>query len=57
MDYFKPCSQQEFYEAMLSHMKKGNSKKGISKNWNMLTSLKEQFKQFDEEAKNKEKNK
>jgi len=54
-DYWKPCSQLEFFEAMLSRMKKGNNKKENNKKRNMLTGLKEQFKQFEEEAKNKEK--
>jgi len=40
MDYWKPCSQVEFFESMLSHMKKRNGRKS-----NMLTSLKEQLQQ------------
>jgi len=48
MDYWKPCSQVEFFQSMLSHMKKRNSKKS-----NMFTNLKEQLRQIDKEAKNK----
>jgi len=50
-DYWKPCSQGEFFKSMSSHMKKGNNKKS-----NMFTSLKELFRQFDEEAAKDKKN-
>jgi hypothetical protein len=49
MDYWKPCTQVEFFESMLSHMRKGKSRKST----NMLSSLKEQLRQIkDEEADN-----
>ena len=49
MDYWKPCSQVEFFENMLSHMRKGSNRKSQ----NMLSGIKEQLQQF-EEAKNRE---
>lgn len=45
MDYWKPCTQVEFFESMLSHMRKGRSKKSS----NMLSSLREQFEKFEQE--------
>ncbi len=46
MDYWKPCTQVEFFESMLSHMRKGRKKETN----NMLSSLKEQFRQIKDEA-------
>ena len=44
-DYWKPCSQIEFFESMSSHMReKSNRKPG-----NMLSSIKELFRKWDEE--------
>ncbi len=48
-DYWKPCSQVEFFESMLSHMKKRSGKP------NMFNNLRETIRQFEEEEKNKEK--
>ena len=44
-DYWKPCTQVEFFESMLSHMRKGRSRKTT----NMLSSLKEQFEKFEKD--------
>ena len=49
MDYWKPCTQVKFFESMLSHMRKGNNRKST----NILTGLKEQFRQFDEDSKDR----
>ncbi len=45
MDYWKPCTQVEFFESMLSHMRKGKNRKPS----NMLSSLREQFEKFEKE--------
>jgi len=51
-DYWKPCSQAKFFESMSSRMRKGSNRKSK----NMLSALKDQLRQFEEEdAKNKEK--
>jgi len=46
-DYWKPCSQVEFFESMLSHMRKGSNRKSK----NMFSSIKEQLQQIEEESK------
>jgi len=43
MKYWKPCTDVEFFESMLSHMKKGKNRKST----NMFSSLKEQFEKFE----------
>jgi len=45
MDYWKPCSQTEFFKSMSSRMSKGSNRKSR----NMLSGLKEQLRQFEEE--------
>jgi len=51
-DYWKPCSQVEFFASMLSHMRKGSNRKSK----NTLSALKDQLRQLKEEdAKNTEK--
>ncbi|MGY5152036.1 MAG: hypothetical protein ACW9XA_07190 [Candidatus Nitrosopumilus sp. bin_6a] len=47
MDYWKSCTQIEFFESVLSRRRKGRSRKST----NMLSSLKEQFEKFKKEAK------
>ena len=50
MDYFKPCSQVDFFENMLSDMKDGsNREESNGKPRNMLSSLRELSKKWDEE--------
>ena len=48
MNYWKPCSQVEFFESMLSNMRKGSNKKPN----NMFSSMKEVVRQFDKEEEN-----
>ena len=51
MDYFKPCSQVKFFENMLSDMSDGSNKEWSNrKPRNMLSSLRELSKKWDEEA-------
>jgi len=48
-DFWKPCTQVEFFESMLSHMRKKSNRKST----NMLTGLKDQLRQIkDEEVDN-----
>jgi len=49
MDYWKPCSQVEFFESMLSHMKKRSGKP------NMFNNIRETIRQFEEEVKKEKK--
>lgn len=45
MDYWKPCTQVEFFENMLSDMRKGKNRKSK----NMFSSMKRQLREFDEQ--------
>ena len=44
-DYWKPCSQAEFFESMLSEMRGGSNRKST----NMFSSLKEIIRKFEEQ--------
>jgi len=48
IDYWKPCSQGEFFENMLSNMRKDSNRKPR----NMFSSIKELFRKWDEENAN-----
>ena len=48
IDYWKPCSQVEFFENMLSDMRKGSNRKP----GNMFSSMKEIIRKFDEQDAN-----
>jgi len=49
MDYWKPCSFQEFMEAFSSSIHEGKRKPA-----NMFNNLRETLRKFDDEVKNKE---
>ena len=49
MDYWKPCTQVEFFESMLSHMRKGKKKRPR----NIFNNIRETLGLFDEENKEK----
>ena len=51
MDYWKECTQVEFFESMLSHMRKGSNRKST----NMISSLKEQLRQIKDEEEDNDK--
>jgi len=51
MDYWKPCSQVEFFESMISHMRKGEKK--IPRN--MFNNIRETLGLVDEEGNAKRK--
>jgi hypothetical protein len=52
-NYWKPCSQAEFFASMSSHMEKGsNREESNGKPRNMLSSLRELSKKWDEENAN-----
>jgi len=46
MDYWKPCSQVELFESMLSHMRKGKKKRPR----NMFNNMRETLGLIDEEG-------
>ena len=46
MDYWKPCSQVEFFENMLDDMRKGSNRKSR----NMFSSIKETLRQIEKES-------
>ncbi len=46
MDYWKPCSQVEFFENMLSDMRRGSNRKST----NMFSNIKETLQQIKEES-------
>ena len=48
MDYWKPCSQVEFFESMLSHMRKEEKKRPR----NMFNNIRETLGLVDEEENN-----
>jgi len=52
MDYWKECTQVEFFESMLSHMRKKSNRKST----NMLTGLKDQLRQIKDEEENNKNN-
>ena len=49
IDYWKPCSFQEFMEAFSSSIHKGKRKSA-----NMFDNIRETLRKFDDEVKNKE---
>jgi len=49
MDYWKPCSQVEFFDSMLSHMRKGKKKRPR----NMFNNIRETLGLVDEDGNKK----
>jgi len=46
MDYWKPCSQVEFFENMLDDMRKGSNRKSV----NMFSSIRRTLREIEQES-------